>query len=198
MNELNLYQLFKDIIAKSKVMRRFVTAPQYGVELNKNNAGEILKDFLDGITDSDKYPICIMFPPVDVPDFDTNWSKFKCRMFFLTPQHNDINGTQNRNPFNNLSEHTIQQTWKDMRQCAIDFRKFFNAVTEKDFSQGVRESSGFDVIDRYSDIGNDELAGVGLSFDVEIMTGCEMTDYNEKEIKNFKINTEDLHPHHEH
>lgn len=117
-------------------------------------------------------------------------------MFFLTPQHNDIN--QNRNPFNNLSEHTIEHTWKDMRQCAVDFRKFFNLVTSHNLSKGVRETEDTDVIDRYSDIGNDKLAGVGLSFNVDLFIGCDMVDFDEKEVKNFTINTGNLHPHHEH
>ncbi|GAB0154749.1 hypothetical protein CHRYSEOSP005_00090 [Chryseobacterium sp. Alg-005] len=179
-------------------MRRFVTAPNFGNELNKNNAGEILNDILEGINDGKKYPICIMFPPVELPDFDNNWSKYKCRLLFLTTQHNDINGTQNRNPFNNLSRHTIEQTWKDMGVCAKDFRRFLNEVIAKNPGSGINECSSVDVIERYSGVGNDKLAGVGLSFDIHLAVNCNMEDYSEADINNFEINTTDIHPHHEH
>ncbi|GEN74088.1 hypothetical protein [Chryseobacterium lathyri] len=198
MNELNLYQLYRDIIKKSKVMRRFVTGPNYGDELNKNNAGEILKDFLEGIKDGKKYPLCIMFPPVELPNFDTNWSKYKCRLLFLTTQHNDANGTQNRNPFNNLSQHTIEQTWKDMGVCAKDFRKFLNMIIAKFPGTEIRECTSVDVIERYSGVGADNLAGVGLSFDIDLAIACDLEDYSEEDLKSFEINTTDLHPHHEH
>ena len=32
-DELSLYRLFQNIISKSKMMNRFVTAPEYGVEI---------------------------------------------------------------------------------------------------------------------------------------------------------------------
>ncbi|AZA82174.1 hypothetical protein C1637_09915 [Chryseobacterium lactis] len=179
-------------------MRRFVTGPNYGDELNKDNAGEVLKDFLKGISDGNKYPICIMFPPVELPNFDTNWSKYRCRLLFLTPQYNDVNGTQNRNPFNNLSQHTTEQIWKDMGVCAKDFRRFLNMLIEKFPEAGLRECTSIDMIERFSGVGNDNLAGVGLTFELDLSISCDIEDYSVDDINNFTINTNELHPHHEH
>lgn len=198
MNELNLYQLFSDIIAKSKVMRRFVTAPGYGNELNKNNLGDQLKDVFDGITDGVKYPLCIMFPPVEFPNLDQNWSKYNCKLLFLTTPFDSKSGTMKRNPFNALSQHTIEETWKDMNLCAKDFKRFLNGVIDLNAASGIREPDSAVVIQRFSDLGNDKVAGVSITFDIEIEISCEIEDYSEADILSFIINKNDLHPHHEH
>lgn len=182
MNEINLYNLFEQIIAKSKTIKRFVVAPGYGNELNKNNLGEILTDIIGGISDGVKYPLCVMFPPVEVPDYDNNWSKFKCRMFFLTPQNKVATGNSTFNKKNNLSKITKIDNWKDMRNSAIDFRKAFQEITEKNRQSGIRDGQSMDVIDRVSDVANDVLAGVGISFDVDVFIGCEITDYSQEDI----------------
>ena len=198
-NELNLYKLFENIITKSKVMKRFIVATAYGNEINKNNVGEVLTDILGGITDGIKYPLCIMFPPVEMlEDYDKGWSRFKCRMFFITTEFNNRNGLQSANFNNNLSKHTIQMTWKDMRLCAVDFRRVFKEITEKNLNAGIRDGQSFDVIDRYSDIGNDRVAGVGISFDVDVFLGCGISDYSDSDINSIIINTKDLHPSHDH
>ncbi|TWP31894.1 hypothetical protein ETU08_00095 [Apibacter muscae] len=198
MNELNLYQLFRDIITNSKKMNRFVVAPQYGIELNKNNVGEILKDIVGGISDGVKYPICLMFPPVEIIDSilgENEWSRYSCKLFFLTTPYSDEGGIQLQNLDNNLSEHTIPMTWKDMHQCAIDFRKVFEMVTERNFNKGIRSTEETTVIERFSDIGNDRLAGVGISFIIDLFLNCEILDYEIKDIDNIKLNIEDLHNH---
>ena len=199
MDELSLYRLFQDIISKSKMMNRFVTAPEYGVELNKDNLGEILKDSLEGISDGEKFPVCLMFPPVEIlPDADNAWSNFKIRMFFLAPPHTLDSATVNPDFGNNLSQHTIQETWKDMRLCAVDFRKVFKVITYRNPTLGIRDGQNMDVIERYSNVGNDKLAGIGISFEVSVFTDCKTKDYSDSDIINFKINTENLHPHDEH
>lgn len=179
MNELDLYRIFKNIIAQSKTMRRFIVAPQYGVELNKNNVGEILNDILGGINDWIKYPLCLMFPPVEmIEDYDRGWSKFKCRMFFLDAEYKS-----NINQNNNLSQKTIQQNWNEMRGCAVDFRRYFKELTQANVGKEIRDGQTYDVIDRYSDIGNDRVAGVGISFEVDLFLGCEITDYDTTNIE---------------
>lgn len=182
MNELELYKLFKKIIAISKTMKRFVVAPGYGNELNKNNLGEILTDIIGGITDGEKYPLCIMFPPIEIPNYDTNWSSFKCRMFFLTKQGEVITGNSTFNKKNNLSKITKMDNWKDMRNSAIDFRKVFQTITEKYPQSGIRDGQGLDFIERVSGVGNDVLAGVGISFEVSISINCDTSDYKQEDI----------------
>lgn len=199
MNELNLYDLFEQIISKSKTMKRFIIAPGYGNELNKNNLGEILSDIIGGIKDGKKYPVCIMMPPVElIENYDKGWSKFKCRVFFLDTPNNDSNGIANINKSNNLSKHGIKQVWKDMRGCAIDFRKVFQIVTENNLLSGIRDGQSMDVIDRVSNVANDKSAGVGISFDIDLFLGCEVSDYTDAGISSIVINRTDLHPQHEH
>lgn len=197
MTELNLFQLYKDIISQSKVMRRFVTAPGYGNELNKNNLGDHLKDVFEAISDGVKYPLCIMFPPVEFPNLETNWSKYHCKLMFLTKPFDSSTGTMKRNPFNSLSQHTVEQTWKDMNVCAKDFKRFLNSVIDAN-TDSIREPESSVIIERFSDLGNDKVAGVSLSFDVEISIVCEMEDYSEDSVKTFVLNKIELHPHHEH
>ena len=183
MNELNLYDLFNQIISKSKTIKRFIVAPGYGNDLNKNNLGEILTDALGGIKDGVKYPLCLMLPPVEVIEsYDKGWSKFKCRLYFLDVQNNDANGIANINVSNNLSQKTIKSIWNKMRVCGTDFRKVFLQVSEKNLTSGVRDGQNIDVIDRVSNVANDKVAGIGISFDVEIFMGCEISDYSESDI----------------
>lgn len=195
MNELNIYQLYKDIIAKSKVMKRFVIAPGYGKDLNKNNFGELAVDIYNSLDDGVKYPVCIMFPPVEFPNFDKNWSKFNCKLFFLTQPFNSSSGTISANPFNSLSQHTVPQTWKDMNVCAKDFIKFLLALVDSN-TDVLREPDSAYSIERFSEIGNDGIAGVSLTFDIEIAISCEVEDYSEADIASFKVNKTELHKHH--
>lgn len=183
MNEINLYNLFEQITAKSKTIKRFVVAPGYGNELNKNNLGEILTDVIGGITDGVKFPLCIMFPPIEmIDDYEKGYSRFKCRVFFLTDQNKIVTGNSTFNKKNNLSKITKIDNWNDMRTSAVDFRKVFQLVTQRNLQAGIRDAQTFDVIDRVSDVGNDKLAGVGLSFDVDVFMNCEVSDYSQEDI----------------
>lgn len=197
MNELNIYKLYKDIIAKSKVMKRFVIAPGYGKDLNKNNFGEMAVDIYKSLDDGVKYPVCIMFPPVEFPDFDRNWTRFNCKLFFLTQPFNASKGTINANPFNSLSQHTVPETWKDMNVCAKSFRKFLVVVIDSN-TDVLRDPESSCVIERFSEIGNDGIAGVSLTFDIDIAIDCEVEDYAEADITAFKVNKTELHKHHVH
>lgn len=186
MTEIELYDVFKKLISKSKSIKRYVTAPQYGVELNKNNLGENLKDILGGIKNGPKYPLCILFPPVELPDYDSDWSSFKCTIFFLDRQYNDESGIANRNAFNNLSQKTIEQIWQTMSTAAKDFRRVMISILDENMDKGFRDGQSVDLIERYSDVGNDRLAGVSLTFTVELFTGCEITDYDVETINIFE------------
>lgn len=196
MNELNIYQLFKDIISLSKVMQRFVIAPNYGNALNENNMGELIKDAFNSLKDPVKYPVCLMFPPVEFPDFDKNWTRYNCKIFFLTTPFNGNQGTLKINPLNALSEHTVIHTWKDMNVCAKSFRKFLIEVIEKNADKGIRNPDSAVVIQRFSNVGNDGVAGVSLTFDIDIRIDCEIEDYSAADLSSFKLNTNDLHTHH--
>lgn len=201
MNELNLYAIFKAIIQKSKVIEgRFTVATGYGNDLNTNNLGEIVKDALGGITTVKKYPLALMMPPYEiVQDVSKGWSRFKVRLFFLVPQYSN-NGIKNPNAFNNTSEHTIIQDWKDMRECAGDFRVFLEQVLiGKRLVNQIRiPDNSIDVYERFSNVGNDKLSSVMISFDIELFNSCDLKDYNLNDLNEIELVLTDLHPLHKH
>jgi hypothetical protein len=201
MNELNLYAIFKSILQKSKVIEgRFTVCTGYGNDLNLNNLGEIVKDALGGITTLKKYPACIMMPPYEMMgDTYKNWSLFKVKLFFCVPQFSN-HGIKNPNSFNNTSEHNIQQDWKDMRECAGDFRKFTEEIFyQKELLNKIRiPDNSIDYYERYSQVGNDKLSVVSLSFDIEIFNSCELKDYDLNDISIINLDLSEIHPLHKH
>lgn len=180
MNELDIYQIFKTVLSRSKTIEgRFTVATGYGNDLNTNNLGEIVKDALGGIVTAKKYPLSIMMPPYEiVPDTTKGWSRFKIRLFFMVPQYSN-NGIKNPNAFNNTSEYTIQQDWRDMRQCAGDFRRYLDEylITERMLNEIRIPDNSIDAYERFSNVGNDKLSSVMIAFDIEIFNSCELKDY---------------------
>lgn len=197
-NELNLYDTCQKILSKSKVIEgRFVVGSGYSSDLNSDNFGQMFKDALGAIKTPRKYPVCFMFPPVEIVDGynDPDWTRFKIQLFFLAQPHNGSNGLLKANPLANTSDHTVVQTWKDMTVCAKNFRKAFIHVTERTITT-IRDGQTKDVIQRYSKVGNDFVAGVGIEFDVLLFDNCQMDDYTEEELNDITIIQTDLHPHH--
>lgn len=193
-NELILYDTFKKILSKSKVIEgRFVVLSGYSSDLNSDNFGQIFKDSLGSIKNPRKYPIACMFPPVEILNGydDANWSLYKIQLFFFAQPH-----TINYNPLANTSNHTIAQTWKDMTVCGKNFRKAFIRVTENNKSNPIRDGQSKDVIQRYSKVGVDGVAGIGIDFDISIFNPCDLDDYNDNEIDQITITKKELHPHH--
>lgn len=183
MNELRLYELFRNIVAKSKKMKRFVVAPNGGAELNKNNLGEKLSDLLGGISDGVKYPCVLMFPPTEIPNYNMGWSTFRCKLFFLDKQN-----TEPTNKFNNLSQKKVEENWAEMSKCAKDFKMVFTMITDDNLSKGIRANDQkTDFLERYSYLGNDVVAGVGLDFMVDIFNDCEVHDYDITDIELIEI-----------
>lgn len=201
MNELNLYAIFKAVIQKSKVIEgRFSVATGYGNDLNTDNLGEIVKDALGGITTLKKYPLALMMPPYEiVQDVSKGWSRFKVRLFFMVPKFSN-NGIKNPNAFNNTSEHTIIQDWKDMRECAGDFRVFLEQVLiAKRLVNQIRiPDNSIDVYERFSNVGNDKLSSVMISFDIELFNSCNLSDYNINDLNEIELQLTDSHPSHKH
>jgi hypothetical protein len=180
MNELDIYELFKKILSRSKTIEgRFSVAVGYGNDLNTNNLGEIVKDALGGIITNKKYPLALMMPPYEiVPDATKGWSRFKVRLFFLTPQHSN-NGIKNLNQFNNTSDYPVIQDWQDMRQCAGDFRSYLDhyLIENHKLNQIRIPDNTAETYERFSNVGNDKLVAVMIAFDIEIFNPCQLKDY---------------------
>lgn len=202
MDELNLYELFKQILEKSKVIEgRFHVATNHaGNDINTENLNEIVKDALGAITSKRKYPLCILLPPVDEVDnyIDNSFSSYTLTMYFLTQAFNGSNGIKSPNFLNNTSDHSIPLDWKDMRECAMNFRKAFIKITDKPGYKFIRDCQSKDLISRVSNMGNDNLNGVKITFDIELFTPCQLTDYSVRDLEEIKINLAFLHPLHKH
>ena len=182
MNELNLYKLIQDIVNGSYVMEgRFVVLNGKGKDLNADNFSNIVYDALGGMTSERKFPLVALFPPVNFPDYIHNWNHYPLRMFFLTTVFNTGDGDiKEINPDARISDHTKEQCWADMERCANDFRRMFNIATmQPAFLNKIREKQpAGNRISRFTNVGNADLAGVELSFGVELAMDCNVTDYD--------------------
>ncbi|TWP28438.1 hypothetical protein ETU09_05805 [Apibacter muscae] len=198
MNELNIYDLFQQILSKSKVIegRFHISSTETGNDINTENLNDINLEAFGDNENKSKYPLCLLLPPVEeVNSFDElSFTKYYLVMYFLTQSQNDSIGIKNPNFFNNTSNHPLKYDWKDMRECAINFRKAFIKVTEKE--NYIRDSQTTDVITRVSKVGNDNLNGVKLTFKINVFEKCGFTDYNEEDLNKIKINKTDLHLQH--
>lgn len=201
MNELNLYDLFQQILTKSKVIegRFHVSSNNVGNELNTSNLEEITRDSFGAICTKRKYPIAILLPPTEIiNNYEDNegYTSYHLRMLFLTQTYNNSRGINSPNFMNNTSQHPIKYDWKDMRECAINFRKAFIIVTNAQKDKYILDGQGEDSIHRITNIGNDKLSGVIITFKVLLYELCNLTDYETTELDNIIIKNTDIHPLH--
>lgn len=188
MKETKLYDIFRQIISKSKRMKRFVVAPSKGAELNKNNLGEILYDALGGIADGDKFPVALLFPPVELPNYNLGWSTYRCNIFFLDKQYVANGEMADPNYLTNLSQKKIEENWEEMASSARDFKMALTMITDANLDKGIRVNDDYnDQITRYSYVGNDEAAGVGMVFTVDLFNDCVVSDYDMADLTNIEI-----------
>lgn len=202
MNELTLYEIIRAILTNSSVMEgRFIVAPGYGTDLNTNNLGDVVKDALEAYKPIDvKYPVCVLLPPIEVIDsVQKGWSRFRMEQFFLCRKNYTGDGQfKQLNPPTNTDEHTIEQDWKDMREAALDFRKKMNdSIRENNYQRFIHTASDLkEIIRRVSNMGNDRLNGVQLSYELRVAFPCEVADYTESPITLPTItNTHPIHQH---
>ena len=187
MDELFIYQTIQTIIGKSTVMQgHFFIAPAGGNDLNSNNLGQLIDNTFTGdLANKKKYPMCLMLPPLEKIHQDRagNISHFVLRMFFLTPSYYSSNNQiKGLNSATQTSNHPIWYTWKDMRECAVNFINIWLQATTKTIAVGLRDGQDDFQIDRVSEYGNDKASGVLLTWRVqlsvnEITPGCTLTDY---------------------
>lgn len=204
-NELYLYEVFKSVLSASTVIEgRFIVAEGYGNDLNTNNFDDIVKDALSSVAPlGRKYPIAILLPPIEtIEKYNQGWSTFSLEMYFLCKSfQTGTNDIMNLNSFNNTSDHPIKWDWKDMAECARDFRVVLNNTVKNLSLMGyIRENRREpDFIKRVSNMGNDKLSGVYIQFKYDVFVGCEINDYTDQSIASItapQMNT--LHQTHKH
>lgn len=205
MNELILYKIIEAILKASTVIEgRFVVAEGYGNDLNANNFSDIVLDTLGNYKpEQRKYPVSVLMPPVEIIDkYEKGWSRFKLDQFFLcTSGQTGMQDFKDLNPLTNIAEHSIKYDWKDMAICAKNFRKLFNKITrEKGYQLYVNSATDAkDYIRRVSNMGNDKLNGVVITYELNIAIPCEFEDYTDQAIAAIVMpNIVDPHPPHKH
>lgn len=183
MNELLLYAIIQAVLDQSTVIAgRFFVAEGYGNDLNTENFNNFVKDsFGSNNPMFKKYPVSILLPPVEILEsYEKGWSRFKCEQYFLCKMgYTGDNSFKNFNNQTNASEHPIIYDWKDMRECAGDFRRVFNqSLRQGGYLNHINWASGTpDVFRRVSKVGGDQLAGVYVSYELNIAMPCTTADY---------------------
>lgn len=195
-NELGVYQLFKNILAKSLVMQgRFVVLKDAG-DINATNFGQIVQDALSGLTETKKYPAVVMLPPYETEvDNDRDMSTWRIDMLFLCLYKRTGDGDiKTPDTQTNLSQHTYQMDWKDMRECAGDFRKVLrNIIRVPPLPNTIREKKGgLTSYRRVTLKGNDVLNGIHMTFELQLWEdNCVLADYP----NGYVIDIPDFKPH---
>lgn len=183
MNELLLYEIVRVILKASKVMEgRFIVAEGSGNDLNTNNFNDIVKDALSNYKPiGKKIPVSVMMPPLQIIDsYEGGWSRFKIEHFFLCATgYTGSSELKGMNISSNTAEHSIQYDWKDMTEVAICFRKQFNlSIRNSGYLHRLNSATNAkDYIRRVSNMGNDKLTGVRLSYELNLAIPCTIDDY---------------------
>jgi hypothetical protein len=202
MNELLVYDIIRAILAASSIINgRFYVLEGYGNDLNNSNFNDLIRDALGSIeTGLKKYPASFLLPPVEVVEsFSKGWGRLRMEQYFLVQTGQDNAGDiKDIDSQLNVSKHSIQHDWRDMRSAAGNFRKTFNAVLRaKGYLDRINEATDArDVIRRVSSIGNDQLAGVVVVYEINVAMPCNQSEYPDPALINIPSKNIDVHPQH--
>lgn len=198
---LYVEQLFRNILTHSTVMQgRFYLCPHYGSEMNEINVGDILAR--TGLDKKEKYPLCIMLPPVSRPLYGrAQKDYYRADLLFLTKTYAASNGMVKQPAGDGKSSHTIPMDWHDMKRCADDFTKVLielvqNTNLRQFFFLNEKENP---ITEPVSTIGDDRVSGVVHSISFAITAAaCAIEDYPVDFLTHITIPTTDIHPTHLH
>lgn len=206
MNELFLYDrdagLFKAILNASSVIQGRYFILVSGSDLNSSNLGQYISDSLNGIkTPDQKYPAAFLLPPRTNP---ADKRLFAFTMLFLT--RDGATGTNELKDVNvdqQVSMHPTWYDWKDMAEVATNFTEMLNKVIRTRYAQSGEKLSSLTsfeksstAIDPISNVTNDNLSGVRLSFRMLMSADCEVNDYEATAVDDIVIPSFNIHPLH--
>lgn len=164
----------KDIFSQSKLINGKFFVLKSINDLNTTNFGQLAFDNLTGLREQDKFPCCLLKPPVKIKTNDQKgWGTYKLQMFVLVLNGRNTNGdTKNADLQTNLSLQTYTNDWNDTNIIADDF---FNALSkycqDPAVNFAIHEKKDSRVYDFKSAIGADNVNGVHVSFEVRIWEG---------------------------
>lgn len=196
MTELQLYGtdgIFHNIIKQSAIMNgRYALLERGGTDLNLNN-------ILSGL-DAPKYqfPLTACVCPTSSLDGSIKpglREDFYFMLFFLTTtKYTGDNKIKSPDPLTNTSMHKISYDWQDMKTVALNFMNALEKVQKKISSQFI-VNSGKRKITRITDVQNQSLSGVMISFESGLTTDCEYTDITADKIAMIQLPTTIHQPH---
>ena len=184
-----IQQLFQNILAQDQVIQgRYFLAPKWANELNSETLDAIVQLALPNIP---RYPCVLqMFPELegnfqfsgeDVTGSEIGYNRYKFWMIFVRPStYTSYNQpSQPATKVNTLSTHTIPQTWHDMQRCAESFMQvLYNVLGNQRYNQSIHiAEKTTQKINYISDLANDKVSGVLLSFTLLVNGGCEIEGY---------------------
>ena len=179
-----IQNLFQTILNNSMVIQgRFYVCPKWGAEMNNPNITEALAI---GEAKDQKWPAAMMMPPPKEGNFEyggesnssgsTLWDIYTINILFVGPalytgqnQISEPNGA-------NVAQHTIQEMWHDMDRVAEEF-----CAVLQQLICGVNNIVFWDSftpkINLITNLGNDKVSGVKLTFKLGLFSGCTIEDY---------------------
>lgn len=179
-NESTIYGkngLFDQIVAKSKVFNgRYALLPKNGQDLNTNN-------ILSGVDFPDtKQPGVFLVPPhsyIKGTTQQAEWEYFVFRMFFLcTTGYSGDNQMKNRDTQTNTSLTKIEEEWSHMKYLALNFMFALESLQKMPDLRGqfrLSQKEEWRIV-RVTNLKNDRLSGVMLTFEACIAAPCEFDD----------------------
>lgn len=197
--------LFTNVLSKSKAIKgRLFVCPKMGTEINSDELGQLIQDFVVPARLEKKYPLALLMPPQSYgfyTDSKGEWEKYRLQMVFLTTTYySGTNQIVNPNPNTKTSTHTIPQDWHDMKRAAINFIYVLNRFAKEQglintaFRLDQEREKSFTPV---SEAGVDRASGVRLEFMASVLIGCEIEDYDESDIASIEVPEKDSHPEHQ-
>lgn len=181
---LYIAQLFQAVLDKSLVIGgRFHVCPKWGSEMSNPNIDEQL---VIGTGKTHKYPAALLMPPPKEGNFQYDGQDkgtgialadlYSIRLLFVCTSDNTGSNQPMKPNAIQESTHTIAQTWHDMDRVAQNFCAVLNTVIKANgniiFWDEIKPR-----ISLVTNLGNDNVSGVMLSFKLAVFSGCVIEDY---------------------
>lgn len=180
-------QLFQTILKNSLVMQgRFYVCPKWGSEMANPNIEEQLAIGEQTPAKKNKYPATLLMPPPKSGNFEYGGitgsgsigmaDRYNIRLLFVATD--TITGAnQVMQPTSiGISNHSIPDTWHDMDRVAQNFISVLRQLLAGNNYVVIMD----DITPRISpvtNLGNDMVGGVMLSFQLAVFSGCTIEDY---------------------
>ncbi|NCX93168.1 MAG: hypothetical protein EBX40_00615 [Gammaproteobacteria bacterium] len=194
-----IYDVIKAVLSNSKVIQgRVHIVPFNGQELNNSNITAAIQD----LPAQQKYPVALILPPNATSSYQIAqqpYEVYDVTMLFLTKAHVTGKSQISRPAANLQSEHTIPQTWHDMKRVASDFLKVMQQVIHvNQYDSDINIDEGKQVIKPITEMGNEKVTGVMLTnFRITVSAGCNIEDYEEDYLTSIVLpDITDTHPLH--